>query len=295
MEAGDNGRAIAAMTLSSAGFILNDSLVKLASEDALPFGQILLIRSFFSIALMLVACQVTGVFRQFGTLRHPAVFVRAFAEMMATIFYLLAIFHIPIGNGTAILQALPLIVTAAAAIFFKAPVGWRRWLAIFVGFAGVLLIVKPGVEGFNAWSLSALVGIMFMALRDLATQRMPRELPTFGVALVSLAGVAILGSGLTVVNGWEPVSFKSYGLLAGAAALIVVGYVSLIVAMRVGEISVVAPFRYSAVLWGLAMGYLLWGDVPDAATVAGIVIIVVTGIYSFWREQRISRIASQEG
>lgn len=290
MELGDNGRAIAAMTLSSAAFILNDALVKLTSENALPLGQIVLIRSVFSIALMAVACHMTGAFKHFGKLLHPAVAIRTFAEVMSTLFYLMALFHIPIGNGTAILQALPLLVTAGAAIFFKAPVGWRRWSAIVIGFIGVLLIVQPGLEGFSVWSLSALVGVLFMALRDLSTQKMPREAPTFGVALGAVIGVALLGGGLTLHDGWQPVTLTSYAYLAGAAVLIVIGYVSLIVAVRVGEISVVAPFRYSAVLWALLMGYLLWNDVPDALTTTGIMIIVVTGMYSFFREQRLSQL-----
>lgn len=284
----DNGRAIAAMTLSTAGFILNDSLVKLSADD-LPFGQILIVRGGFSIILMLAAFIATGGHRHIRSLLHPAVAIRTLAETMATLFYLTALFHMPIGNSTAILQAMPLLVTAGAAIFFKAPVGWRRWTAIGIGFIGVLLIVKPGLAGFNIWSLSALAGVICMAVRDLATQRMPREVSTFGVALASIAAVTILGIGFNVSEGWHPMEPKVYVYLAGAATLIVVGYVSLIMSMRIGEISVVAPFRYAAVLWALLLGYLIWGDLPDLLTVIGILIIISTGIYTFFREQRLSR------
>ena len=284
----DNGRAIAAMTLSTAGFILNDSLVKLSADD-LPFGQILIVRGGFSIILMLAAFIATDGHRHIRSLLHPAVAIRTLAETMATLFYLTALFHMPIGNSTAILQAMPLLVTAGAAIFLKAPVGWRRWTAIGIGFIGVLLIVKPGLAGFNIWSLSALAGVICMALRDLATQRVPWEASTFGVALASIIAVTILGIGFNVDEGWHPMEPKVYVYLAGAAALIVVGYVTLIMAMRIGEISVVAPFRYAAVLWALLLGYLIWGDLPDLLTVIGILIIISTGIYTFVREQRLSR------
>lgn len=282
----DNSRAIAAMTLSSAGFILNDTLVKIAADD-LPLGQILLVRGLFCILFMGAACYATGAYRHFSSLRHPTVLIRSLAEALATLFYLTALFRIEIGNATAILQALPLVVTAGAAVFLKAPVGWRRWLAILVGFAGVLLIIRPGLEGFNVWSLSALAGIFCMAVRDLATRQMPEDIPTLGVALAALCLVTLIGAALCIYDGWQPMDGKTYGFLAGAAVLIIVGYVALIVAMRLGEISVVAPFRYSAILWGLLMGYLVWGDVPDLLTLAGITIIVLTGVYTFFREQRL--------
>ncbi len=288
MDFRDNSRAIGAMTLSSAGFILNDAMVKLAADD-LPLGQILLIRGLFCILFMGIGCNAMGVHRKLGKLAHPSVLIRSLAETMATIFYLSALFNMEIGNATAILQSLPLVVTAAAAIFLKAPVGWRRWSAIAVGFIGVMLIVRPGLEGFNIWSLSVLAGVVCMALRDLATRTMPEEVPTLGVALAAVLCVTLLGAGLSVHDGWVPMETASFAYLAAAAALIIVGYVSLIVAMRIGEISVVAPFRYSAILWGLLMGYLLWEEVPDVLTTVGIAVIVTTGIYAFIRERQLAR------
>lgn len=288
MEFRENSRAIAAMMLAMAGFILNDTLVKLTSES-LPLGQIILVRGAISIVLLGIVCQVTGVFRQIRVLLHPTVAIRAFAELMATVIYLSALFHMPIANATAILQALPLAVTAAGAVFLKIHVGWRRWLAIAVGFAGVLLIVRPGLEGFDAWALLALAGVGFMALRDLITREIPKTAPTFGVALTTIVAVTVLGLGLTVADGWQPMQPSAYLYLSGAACFVLIGYVFIIIAMRTGDIAVVAPFRYSIILWALALGYLTWGDIPDMLTGVGTVIIVATGIYTFFREQRLAK------
>lgn len=273
------------MMLAMAGFILNDVLVKLSAPH-LPLGQIILVRGLICIVLMVAVCQITGAFRHFGQLRHKTVALRTFAEVMATLLYLSALFQLPIANATAILQALPLVVTAGSAIFLKAHVGWRRWTAIGVGFAGVLVIVRPGLEGFNAWGLLAIGAVFFMALRDLATKGMPKAVPTFGVALFAVLGVTVLGLGMTAVEGWQPMEAKTYIYLTGAAGFILIGYIFIIIAMRTGEISIVAPFRYSIVVWALFLGYFVWGDVPDTLTLFGTLVIVLTGIYTFIREQR---------
>lgn len=285
MDVRDNGHAILAMMLAMAGFILNDVLVKLSAPH-LPLGQIILVRGLICIVLMAGVCQITGAFRHFRHLCHKTVALRTLAEIMATLLYLSALFHLPIANATAILQALPLVVTAGSAVFLKAHVGWRRWTAIGVGFAGVLLIVRPGVEGFNAWSLLAVSAVFFMATRDLTTKSMPKAVPTFGVAFFAVLGVTALGLGMTVVEGWQPMEAMSIFYLTGAAGFILIGYIFIIVAMRSGEISIVAPFRYSIVVWALCLGYFVWGDVPDTLTLLGTIVIVLTGIYTFFREQR---------
>ncbi|QDG79713.1 DMT family transporter [Labrenzia sp. PHM005] len=286
MERQKNSQAIAAMLVAMAGFILNDTLVKMAS-DAVPLGQIILVRGLICIAVLSIAGYVTGMFQNARVLMHPAVLVRAFAETAATLLYLTALFQLPIANATAILQVLPLVVTAAAAVFLKSPVGWRRWIAIMVGFTGVLIIIRPGLEGFNVFSLIALAGVGCMALRDLATRQLPADVPTLGVALISFVAVTLLGAALTLSSGWTPISLTEIGYLSGAAGFVLAGYVFIILAMRLGEIAVVAPFRYSIVVWAIALGYLVWGDIPDVLTLVGITIVIFSGTYSFIRERRL--------
>lgn len=292
MDLMGNGRAITAMLVANAAFIINDSLVKVVADE-LPLGQIIFLRGVMTALIMAVVCHFTGVFRNWRGLVHPLVLLRTFAEVGSTVLYLTALMQMPIGNITSILQALPLVVTAAAAIFLKAPVGWRRWTAILVGFCGVVLIVRPGLEGFNAWSLLALAAVMFMALRDLATRQMPATVPTFGVALATSIGVAVLGGTMSLTEGWAALNVTSLALLLGATGFVTVGYIFIILAMRSGDISVVAPFRYSSVLWALGLGYFIWREVPDLMTVAGTIIVVLTGIYTFLRERRLSRLPAK--
>ncbi|WP_417684358.1 DMT family transporter [Roseibium sp.] len=285
MDLQDNKRAIIAMLVANGAFIINDALVKLVS-GSLPLGQIIFLRGLVTIFLIGGVCAATGVFRSFRVLASPKVVIRTLAEVVATLLYLNALTRIPIANATAILQALPLVVTAAAAIFLGAHVGWRRWSAVGVGLIGVLLIVRPGFEGFDAWALLALAGVFSMALRDLVTRQMPREIPTFGVSLATAIGVTVLGGGLMTTQGWEPVGLQELGILFAAAGFVLCGYIFIILAMRSGDISVVAPFRYSAVLWALGLGYAFWGEIPDLMTMAGTSIVVATGIYTFVREHR---------
>lgn len=292
MDFRENSKAIIAMMLAMLGFIVNDTLVKVVSER-LPLGEIMFVRGIIAIVFVLALSAATGALSQFRHLAHKTVPLRAAAEICATILYLTALFRMPIANVTAILQALPLVVTAAAAIFFAAPVGWRRWSAIGVGFSGVLLIVRPGLEGFDSWALVALGGVFCMAVRDLSTQRMPKNVPTLGVTAATLAGVATVGLVLSTRETWLMPTGYEFALLVGAALFINIGFSFIIIAMRTGDISVVAPFRYSIILWAIALGYLVWGDVPDFMTLAGTTIIVATGIYSFFRERKLASQAAK--
>nr|WP_280116320.1 MULTISPECIES: DMT family transporter [unclassified Pannonibacter] len=283
-----------AMLVAMAAFIGNDALVKIVYETV-QLGQIIVVRGLIAIAMILVLCYATGVHREVRHLRNPMVLLRSFGEVGATLFYLIALMHMPIANITAILQVLPLMVTGAAAIFLGAPVGWRRWTAIGVGFVGVLIIVRPGLEGFDQWSILAMIGMLFMVLRDLTTRMMPPEVPTFGATLVTCVGVLLLGLCVVGVEGWKPMTLGEVGILASAAACLLAGYVLLIVAMRIGDISLVSPFRYSIIVWAILIGYLVWGDVPDALTLLGTGIVVATGIYTVLRERKIARDAEQAG
>lgn len=293
MDLKENGKAILAMLVAMAAFIGNDALVKIVYETV-QLGQIIVVRGLIAIIMIIILSYVTGVHREFRHLANRMVFLRALGEVGATLCYLIALMHMPIANITAILQVLPLMVTGAAAIFLGAPVGWRRWTAIGVGFVGVLIIVRPGVEGFDQWSILALVGILFMVLRDLTTRMMPVEVPTFGVTLVTCAGVLLLGFGVVGVEGWEPMTLVDLAYLAAAAACLLAGYVLLIVAMRIGDISLVSPFRYSIIVWAIMIGYFVWGDVPDALTLLGTAIVVATGIYTVLRERRVAQLARAE-
>ncbi len=281
----NNMHGILAMLASMAGLILNDMLIKLAS-DSLPTGEIIFIRGVFSSLLMFGIVMIDGALADLRPAFNKPVFWRTVGEVTATGFYLTALFSLPIANATAIIQVVPLAVTAGAALFFREAVGWRRWSAVLIGFVGVLIIVRPGLEGFTIYSLFAFSSVLCIALRDLATREIPAAIRNSAVTLITSCAVTVLGLAMGLIEDWVMPSATTIGLLAGASFLILVGYFGAIVSLRVGEISVVAPFRYSIVVWSLIIGYVVWGDVPDFLVLTGTIIVVATGLYTFFRERR---------
>jgi drug/metabolite transporter (DMT)-like permease len=195
-----------------------------------------------------------------------------------------------LANATAILQALPLAVTLAAAIFLREAVGWRRYLAIMVGFAGVMIIVRPGSEGFNAYSLWALGAVVFIVLRDLATRRLSVHVPSIFVAFLASVAVTITGAVLSPILAWKAVGVGDIQLLGGAALFLVIAYLFGIMTMRVGDISFVSPFRYTSLIWAIILGFAVFGDIPDSWTLLGSAIVVLMGIYTFYRERKMQRL-----
>lgn len=273
------------MAAAMAGFTMNDAITKAVSSE-MNFGEIMLVRGVVAIALIAALAWHQGAMRPLRTLVMKPVALRVAGEVLGTVTFLAAIVHLPLANTAAIFQALPLAVTLGAALMFGEPVGWRRWLAIFVGFIGVLIIVRPGVEGFNQFSLFALVSVVFCAVRDLATRRIPAHVPSLFINLVTTVTVTIAGAAIIVpLGGWTAPSPRALGLLTLAAVLLLIGYQCVIMALRSGDISAVAPFRYSALLWAMLLGYLVFGDVPDALMVTGATIIVLSGLYAFYRER----------
>ena len=273
------------MAAAMASFTINDAITKAVSSE-MNFGQIMLVRGLFAMVLIAALAWRQGAMRPLRTLMMKPVALRIAGEVLGTVTFLTAIVHLPLANTAAILQALPLAVTLGAALLFGEPVGWRRWLAITTGFIGVLIIVRPGVEGFDQFSLYALVSVIFCATRDLATRRIPAEIPSLFITLLTTATVTAAGAAIIIpLGGWTPPSGRALGLLAFTAVLLLIGYQCVIMALRTGDISAVAPFRYSALLWAMLLGYLVFGDVPDAIMVTGASIIVLSGLYAFYRER----------
>ena len=277
------------MAISMAGFTLNDTFTKLASES-ISMGQVMLIRGLFATALVTLIAWHQGALRWIGHALHPMVAIRVGGEAFATVCFLIALSHLPIANVSAVLQALPLAVTMGAALVLAEPVGWRRWLSIAAGFAGVLVIVRPGFEGFSVYSLWALACVFFCAIRDIATKRVPHEIPTLLISTATAACVTVTGAILVVpMGGWSPVPGDALAMLAMAAVLLIIGYQFIIMAMRGGDISFIAPFRYTALLWAILLGYLVFGDAPDLAMIVGSLVIVGSGLYMLYRERVVGR------
>ena len=282
----DNLRGAAFMMGSMAAFTCNDAAMKFLAQG-LPTFQVVALRGVAATALILALAHVTGALRKPIPRRDwPIVAVRSAAEVASFVPFILALTHLPLATVSAILQALPLMITAAGALFLGERVGWRRWTAIALGFVGVLLVVRPGAETFDVWTLAVILSTVTITLRDIVTRRLSPQVPSLVVASVSAAGVAVLGIGLSLAQPWAPVAPGQGGLILAAAAFVLGGYLFSIMAMRVGEVAAVTPFRYTALVWGLLLGLVIFGEWPDAATLMGAGLIAATGLYTLLREGR---------
>jgi drug/metabolite transporter (DMT)-like permease len=165
-------------------------------------------------------------------------------------------------------------------LWLRARVKMLHALAVAAGFAGVLLVIQPGVDGLNAWAWLCLLGTVLHAVRDLLTQRVPHEVPSIAVTLSNALAVTLAAGALSLVQGWQPMGTLQLALLAAAAVFLCVGYQFLIQAMRSGgDIALIAPFRYTGLLMAVALGWLVWGDVPNSLAWGGIALVVATGLY----------------
>lgn len=289
MAFSSNLRGALFMAISMAVFSVNDTITKAVTES-MNLGQILLIRGLFASLIVGLTAWRFDALRALRDVIHPMVGLRIIGEAGATACFLAALAHMPLGNASAVMQALPLAVTMGAALFIGEPVGWRRWTAISAGFVGVLIVVRPGLAGFNAYSLFALTSVMFCTLRDLATRSVPAKIPSLLISTVTAVAVTIFGGFLVIpFGGWSPLTIVDTMLLFAAAILLAIGYQTIILSLREGDISFIAPFRYMALLWSIFFGFLVFGDIPDIAMIAGSAVIVGSGLYSLYREQIVGR------
>lgn len=283
-----NSRGVLAMSAGMASFVANDALVKHVSES-LPSGQLIFLRGLFATVLLLAVLAAMGLLRDIPRVWERRVLLRAFLDACATLTYLTSLFHLPIGNATAINMATPLFITLFAVIAFKEQVGCARWLAIVTGFTGVLLVVQPSGAAFNAYALLCLGGTLLHAGRDLITRTIERSIPSLLITFSTAIGVTLLSGLWSLQQEWRPASWQSLALLATASVFLSFGYFMLTIAMRAGEMSVVAPFRYVGLLFALLLGFVVWGDVPNAVAWVGIALLVGAGLYVLHSERSRAR------
>lgn len=285
----DNARGALLMMASMASFTINDTFVKLVGDD-LPLMQILFLRGLATTTLIgLLAWRLRAIELRLSGRDAALVALRTACEVGAAYFFLTALINMPLANVTAILQVLPLTVALGGALVFGESLGWRRLTAILVGFAGMLLIVRPGPEGFNLYAGYALVAVGMVTVRDLATRRMSSAVPSLTVTLAAASGVTLFAALAGLGQDWAPVTTRHATLVGASAVFIMGGYLFSVLVMRVGEVAVVAPFRYTGLLWALVLGWAVFGDWPAPLTLLGAAIIAATGIYTMLREARLAR------
>ena len=281
-------RGSALMVASMAGFALEDMLIKQMAE-ALPMGQV--------IALIGLGGTIS-----FGTLTWARgdrvwswaffswpILLRGLGEIIATASFVSAIVLTTLSSASAILQATPLAVTLGAALFLHEPVGWRRWTAIGVGFVGVVLIIRPGLEGFAPASLLAVVAVGALALRDLAVRRVQRDVTSAQLSMCGFVVVVPTGLLMMLFLGTPPVVPEAPDLVRLGAAFVVggLGYYAIVAATRTGDVAVVVPFRYTRLVFAMILGSLVFGERPDMLMLSGAALIVAAGLYTIWRETRV--------
>jgi drug/metabolite transporter (DMT)-like permease len=284
----NNLLAIAAVIGAGFFLICSDACLRIASAE-LPLGQVVAARSAVGCALLGFAAWTQSALRWHPALLKPAVGLRVLGETGAALFFIAAILRMPFANAAAILQFIPLVTTVVAASLFAERVGWQRWSAGAVGLVGVLLVLQPGTSGFTWWSLLAVAAMLCMSLRDLATTRIDRSVPTLLVGTVSAAGVALGGVALFPFAPWPWPSGEATLLVIASGAFVAGGFYCMVQAMRLGEISAVAPFRYGTMLWALLIGIVLWGETPNLVAIIGILIVVAAGLAMFAHERRLMR------
>ncbi|WP_313591175.1 DMT family transporter [Agrobacterium cavarae] len=282
----DNTRGALLMALAMASFTVNDAFTK-SVTPYINIGQILFVRGVMTCVLVYVIARHMGALRPLKTMLRPVILMRCLCEISASILYLKALSMMQFANVAAIMQSLPLAVTLGAALFLKEPVGWRRWIAILVGFLGVLVILRPGPEGFTSGALLVLGAMFVTAGRDLLTRRMYADVPSMAVTMTTTVVNTLFGAALIMpFGGWQPMDTYVWSHLVAAAFLVVIGYQAVITAMRSGDISFVAPFRYTSMIWAFSIGFFFFGDHLDVWTLSGTAIIVASGLYTFYRESR---------
>lgn len=285
--AAENLRGMGLMTLGMAGIALGDSVVKALTTALSPY-QVMALMGIVAGVLFAGLCRARGL-----AVFPPAAFgrvalMRNVGEVLGAVGMITALAHVTLTTVTVILQVLPLIVTAGAALFLGERVGWRQWSAIFVGFIGMLIIVRPGVGAFDPMVIFAVLAALGLAIRDLASRAIGRAAQTFQMNTWSFLSMGAVGATIALVDGASlQLGGREAVLLLALLFLVGVAVTCVTTAMRVGDVGVVSPFRYTRLVFGLALGAILFGERPDFWSLVGGAIIVAAGLFTWWRQTRV--------
>ena len=277
------------MTLSMGGFAIEDLFLKILSETV-PVSQILVYVGLSATFLLGFISLIKDIpILENNIIKNKFFIIRCIADMMGAVLIVTSISLLPLSTVSSILQALPLFITFGAVLIFKEIVGWRRWSAVFFGFLGVILILKPGLNSFHISSLIVLIGVACLALRDLVTKNISKDVHSITVSLYAFI--------LTTIGGIFSIPFfGDFIALTNIQWLVVFmitifgcfSYFMLVLATRKGDISVISPFRYSRLIFAILLAMMVLGERPDKITLLGATIIVVAGYYTIWRERKLA-------
>ncbi len=281
----ENLRGSLLMVGAMLGFALEDMFMKRLTAD-LPVGQMMIVLGALGAAIFAVAALARGETPFTRRLLTRPVIWRSLSEFVATMFYISAIAFTPLAQASAIQQAAPLVVTLGAALFLKETVGWRRWLAITVGFTGVMIVIQPGTTGFSVLSLLSVISVIWISARDLITRRIGRGVTSLQLATWGFAAIVPAGPIMLWVLGDHLVAMSTlhWAMIVGATLFGAAAYYMLIASVRIGEMTFITPFRYTRLIFAVVIGWVVFREPPGPATLIGGAVIVASGLYSIWRE-----------
>jgi drug/metabolite transporter (DMT)-like permease len=281
-----NLRGVAAMVGATALFTCGDAAMKLVS-NALPVGETVFVRGVSTVVIVTIAAFWTGAIYRLRDALVRAMGWRSVGDVGSALFFQAALARMPFADLMGILQVTPLSLTAASALFLGERVGWRRWTAVAAGFAGALLVIKPGSSAFNAWALLGVLSVLCGTLRDVSTRRLDVALSPLLIMLLSQLMVASAGLACSTFEAWKVPGAGELLVLVFASVFSLLGHLCVIYSLRSGELAAVAPFRYAGIVWAILLGFLIWKELPDALSLGGISILVSAGLYTLYREQQL--------
>lgn len=285
----ENLKAVSLMVLAMALFALSDALIKVISQNV-STGQIIFLMGLGGAPIFAVMLYRAGD-RFFPKEAFGAIsLTRNGGEVLGAIGFISALATGDLAVVSSVLQATPLAVTAAAAILLGETVGPRRWAAVMAGFIGVLLIIQPGMAGFNFATVLALIGMIGLTLRDIMTRIAPKTLSNRQLAFYGFT--VLIPSGwimMIITGGWGPMRAMDWLMMLGVIGFAVSAYYAVTMAVRLGEVSFVTPFRYTRIVFAMLLGSLVFAEPIDSLTALGITIVVASGLYTMWRERTVVR------
>ena len=283
----ENFRGALLMMVCMGAFVLNDAFVRLAG-NSLPLAQILFLRGVLTTLVLLTFAIYLGTFKVRVVKKDKLkIFFRSIAEALTAYFFLTAVLNMPFANVTALLQILPMTVTLAAALVFKEKVGLIRIILIIFGFLGVILIINPSADGFNLYSGYALIAVILITTRDLVTRKLSVEVPTLLPTVSASFGVLLFSIILMAKTPIQPLNIQNSFFIILAAFFIIFGYYTAVLVMRVGDISFISPFRYSAIIFALILGLIFFNEWPDLTALIGICIVTAAGGFLLYKNHAI--------
>lgn len=282
-----NLRGIIYMLISMAGFALADTMIKVATGTVAP-AQVFLLMIGGSLLVFLAMGLYQNDRLLDKTAFAPILLIRYLAEISGMMGMVMALSLVPLSIVGAVTQATPILVAVAAVIFLGEKVSWRRWSAIAVGFVGVLLIIQPGSQGFDNSVLWAVLAMVALSVRDLSTRMIPTGIPSTSLASYTMLATIPAAFAWVRLEGLPIIPPQmNWTLMVSVVGLGSIGYMFLIASLRMSEVSIVTPFRYSRIIFLLVLGIVIFDERPGLLMLIGAALVIASGIYMIWRERRV--------